>query len=89
MLRELQTLKFYWIEIIGRQWVEKTVEKGKRPYYAGPWISHFKESSLDCLEDRETLKAFNLRNNKAKLVFKSTISGAVWIINCRFKVEET
>ena len=52
MLRELQALKFYRIQIIGRQWVEKTGEKGKRLYYAGPWISHFKESSLDCLSRR-------------------------------------
>ena len=51
------------------------------------WISHFKESALGQAEDRETLKAFNLRSNLAKLVFKSTISGPVWIINFRLKVE--
>lgn len=42
---------------------------------------------IDHVEDQETLKAFNLRSNMAKLVFKSTISGPVWMKNCRLKVE--
>ena len=55
--------------------VRKDWRRGKMPYYAGIWISHFKELIFDCMEDREMLKAFNLRNSMAKLVFKSTIWG--------------
>lgn len=82
VLRELQVFKFYWIPIIGRQWLEMRLERK-----ASLWISHFKGSTLDHVEDQETLKAFNLRSNMAKLVFKSTISGPVWMKNCRLKVE--
>lgn len=64
----------------------KTEEKNKGSYHAGPWKSHFKESTVGHVEDRETLKVFNLRSY-AKLVFKSTISGPVGIINYRLKVE--
>lgn len=48
---------------------------------------HIMQGPVDYVEDRETLKASNLRSNIAKLVFKSIVSGHVWIISGRLKVE--
>lgn len=63
----------YWETMVRNE----TGEEGKGPCHERPWISQFKEFTVEHTEERETLRAFNLRNNMAKLVFNPTISGPV------------
>lgn len=55
--------------------VRKTGERQNTILCEGPGLVILKTRILINIEDSKMLKAFNLRNSMAKLVFKSTIWG--------------